>query len=462
MQISLLKETIKKAPNDPGVYIFKTTSGSELYVGKASSLKKRLTSYLKTEDPRILKMIDTADKVEFLKTDSDIEAMILESQLIKKQRPQFNIMLRDDKQYFFVAFSQDKFPRIYLTHQPTAETSAVGPFTDGAALKSTLRYLRNVFPYCTCKQSHHNYCLNYHIGKCLGFCCLHPHTITNEVGNAEGNRSFGVGVKAEVTAEQKTQYAKNIKAIKEILNGRKTSLIKELKKEMDQTARADKLDKAIEIRNQIEKLERVFQNAQIIKNSEIIKTTRSELQKITGTKRPIIRIEGYDISNIQGTHATGSMVTFVHGQPDKNYYRKFNIHPHTRTNEVKNAEGNRSFGVGVHTKWGDVQMLQQVLQRRFNHDEWPFPDLILIDGGKGQVSAALATLAALNIQIPIIGLTKDQKHFGKSLTIKNKNTWKIVPLDKLPQNDKNLLLSVDEEAHRFALSHYRYLHRKSL
>ncbi|MEK9157825.1 MAG: GIY-YIG nuclease family protein, partial [Patescibacteria group bacterium] len=247
-------------PDSSGVYKFQDNKKQDIYIGKASSLKKRLLSYTKTTDSRINKMIVSATNLIHLETDSDIEALILESQLIKQKRPQFNIMLRDDKQYFFVAFTNDEYPRIFLTHQPnsTGGTSLspvaeggprsgqgevsqrralaasriasgtdgtgskglgkrivppvnyIGPFTEGTSLKTTLKFLRNIFPYCTCTQKHHNFCLNYHIGKCTGYCCL----------------------KGEQSKEQHQKYLANVKAIRDTLSGKKSSLLKELKKEM--------------------------------------------------------------------------------------------------------------------------------------------------------------------------------------------------------------------------------------
>lgn len=196
---------------------------------------------------------------------------------------------------------------------------------------------------------------------------------------------------------------------------------------------------AIEMRDKIERLERVFYNAQVIKHSEILKTYSSGLHKLLKTRKPIIRIEGYDISNIQGTHSTGSMITFVNGIPDKNFYRKFNI---------KTVHGAN-----------DTAMLREIIERRFTHPEWPFPDLILIDGGKGQVNSALASLKDMGISIPVIGLSKDERHMGSQLVIPGRKL--PLPLTKLLETDKNLLLSIDGEAHRFAIQHYRHRHGKS-
>lgn len=420
MTIDTLKENLKKIPTSAGIYIFQDTKNKPLYIGKALNLKNRLKSYLKTDDPRIQKMIATAEKIKHVQTNSDIEALILESQYIKKYQPPFNIMLRDDKQYFYVGFTKNKLPRIYLTHQPVGNDEYIGPFTDGSAIKTTLRFLRSIFPYCTCKQLHHNRCLNYHIGKCLGFCCL----------------------KSQATKKGVVTYLSNIKSIRAILNGGKNSLIKKLKKNADTNAKADNFKKAIELRNKIEKLERVFKNARIIRSSKMMMPHNSGLESLLKQQKPIIRIEGYDVSNIQGTHATGSMVTFVNGQPDKNFYRKFKIH-NKQTPD-------------------DTAMLKEILERRFKHTEWPFPDLILIDGGKGQVNVARSTLATLKITIPIIGISKDDRHIGHQIFIPNRKStgWRIVALTKLSPTDKNLLLAIDGEAHRFAISYYRKLHRK--
>lgn len=421
MTTHVLKNYIAGLPPGPGIYRFKDTRKKDLYIGKATNLKNRASSYLKTEDSRIIKMVDSAHSLEFISTESEIEALILESQLIKQFRPPFNIMLRDDKQYAFISFTAEKYPKIFITHQPTKNQNFIGPFTDVGALKITLRYLRRIFPYCTCKQLHHNHCLNYHIGKCLGFCCLKKQN-------------------PEPQGRTLNSYRKNINAIKKILDGKKTYLIKDLRKEMALLAKKGDLEKAIELRDKIAKLERIFENAKIIKNSEIIKTYRSRLESLLKLQKPIIRIEGYDISNIQGAHATGSMATFVHGQPDKNFYRKFKIY----TKQTPD----------------DTAMLREILERRFRHEEWPFPDLILIDGGRGQVNTAIKTLKEMAIKIQIIGISKNERHLGHQLIIPGRKT--PLPLTKLSPTDRNLLLWIDSEAHRFAISYYRKLHIKSL
>ena len=387
-------------------------------------MQNRIKSYFSGQkDPRISKMIEDAARVDWQETDSEIEALILESQLIKKYRPPFNIMLRDGKQYFYVVFTKESFPRIFITHQPKGPPSEAlakdGPFTDGAALRVTLKLLRKIFLYCTCKQKHNNYCLNYHIGNCPGFCCL----------------------KKEATSEEKKLYRKNIVAVKAVLGGQKSFLVKKLEKEMSAEARNGNFEDAIRIRTQLEKMRIFFENAKVIKEMEL-KNRKGE-KSIIELKRALklgalpIRIEGYDVSNIQGKFATGAMIVFADGQPDKNEYRKFKIKLTATPN--------------------DAGMLKEILTRRFGHREWKFPDLIIIDGGKGQLSAAKT---AIPNEIPVIALTKNEKHIGDHiLSTTEKGAVKI---KKLPPAVRNLILQIDQESHRFAIQYYRRLHRKEL
>ncbi len=471
-----LKEAVKKLPRQPGIYVFKNSQNNPLYIGKALDLRNRVGHYLKTNDVRLQRMVGVAKKLRHIQTKSDIEALILESQLIKKFRPQFNIAMRDDKQYFYVGFSNENFPKIFITHQPRTSgacpssprtgsvlldlhatgvptratprlfsTHFIGPFTDGNALKMTLRFLRSIFPYCTCSKLHHNYCLNYHIGKCLGFCCLKNQKWITDLRSRLSTGLFN-----------QTTYKKNITAIKMVLAGKKKSIIKNLEKEMVRSAKKGNLERAIELRGKLWRLKRVFENAKIIHNSKfLIHNSKSTVKKLVVLKeftkvlklnKAPHRIEGYDVSNIHGTHATGSMVTFVHGQPNKNFYRKFKI----RRILSSETHGERGFG--------DVQMLAQILKRRFRHDEWPFPDLVLIDGGKGQVNEAIKTLKKLAIKIPVIGISKNERHIGHQLIVPGRKA--PLPLTKLSPADKNLLLQIDSEAHRFAIGYYRKLHRK--
>jgi excinuclease ABC subunit C len=425
-------QNVKKFPKNSGVYFFRDKNRRVLYIGKAANLKNRLNSYFNKnlDNPRLQKMLETAKGVDWQETGSEIEALILESQLIKKCRPPFNIMLRDDKQYFYVGFTNEQFPKILISHQPTTiyrniEVEIwIGPFTDGDALKTVLRLLRRIFPYCTCKQKHNNYCLNYHIGNCPGFCCL----------------------KKEASAKEINSYKKNVVAIKEMLNGRKTSLIKKIGKDMAAAAKKKDFERAIGLRDQLEKIKSVFENSKIIHELELKNKESARgldaLKKMLNLSTLPRRIEGYDVSNIQGEFATGAMSVFIDGQPDKNKYRKFKIR--------------------IASKPNDVAMLKEVLTRRFNHPEWRYPDLILIDGGKGQLSAAKAVISNDKFQmtnkIPIITLTKNEKHVGDHILSTTRKT--AIKIKKLPPAVRNLILQIDAEAHRFAIGYYRKLHEK--
>lgn len=450
-----LKKSAQKAPKEPGVYIFKRRK-EQLYIGKAGNLRNRIRNYFlkRAYTPFLEHLLKEADGIEFETTESEIEALLLESELIKKLQPKYNIMLRDDKQYFYVVFTHstnsgqaEEFSKIFLTHQPLAapsKSSKEGPFTDGTALRMTLRLLRRIFPYCTCTEKHHNFCLNYHIGKCLGVCCLK----INQKSNIKNKNDI---------LKIKNIYKENIKTIKDILSGRRKSLVKNLRKELNQSAENQEFEKAIELRNKIERLEKIFANAKIIQDIKYkIQNTKPVLKKLTEIfKLPLIprRIEGYDISNIQGDFAVGAMAVFTHStgsghvdyRPDKNEYRKFKI-------RFKKTPD-------------DTAMLKEVLFRRFNHPEWPYPDLIFIDGGKSQLNAAKKTFSKpknINferssiINMPIISLAKGKNEVF-STTLKNP-----IPLKKLPTEVQNSILQIDREAHRFAISYYRKIHRKFL
>ena len=470
-----LRKIKAKIPSSSGIYIFKNSASRPIYIGKAVNLKARIRGYLKDKDARIIKMIDSAAKLDWIETGSEIEALILESQYIKKYKPFFNIVMRDDKQYGFVGFTDERFPKIFITHQPNLSLQAgkltswqarfIGPFTDIGALKTTLRHLRRVFPYCTCKNPHNNYCLNYHLDKCLGFCCLK-------------NTPY------DAFLSRYAEYRKNIKAITDILSGKKNSLLKELEKEMIALGKKGRFQEAIELRNKIEKIKRVFENVVVIQrnanlqmhtntaNNPYFDTSKNhnkevleDFKNILNLKKPPTRIEGYDIANIQGQYAVGAMVVFENGVPNKNEYRKFKIR-HFDISKFRNIDMSAR---------GDTGMLKEILIRRFRHSgmlrtpkpsakEWPTPDLIVVDGGKAQLSAVLKVISNFEFltskQVPVVALTKDGRHQGVKIFISGKKN--PIPLSQMPISAKNLLLQVGSEAHRFAIAYYRHRHRKTL
>ena len=460
-------------PQNSGVYFFSAKGGPAyggknkiLYIGKAANLRARLRS-------RILPKEIGAISWEVLR--SEAEALIREAELIKKYRPKFNVLMRDDKQYFYVGFSKEKFPKIFITHQKQRRADYIGPFTEGGALRSVLKTLRRAFPYCTCKEKHKRPCLNARIGRCLGYCCLTPtpRRIVGGLPLRKGEKLFfsppfplTKGEGGEVVRG----YQKNIRAIKQILSGKNKSLTRGLKKDMRRLSDARKYEEAGEIRDQIRALENIFAHRGVIKqdiSTEFAKALQA-LESILGIS-DIDRIEAYDIANIHGRFAYGSMAVFADGKIKKDDYRVF---------KIKTVRGSN-----------DPAMLKEVLERRLKHKEWQYPEVIVIDGGKPQMGAVSGVLSTAQVlqdlaqrdgasrairehvnmrvlakssakTIKIIALTKNKKHIGDHIFIQNHR--EPISLEKLPEPLKNLLLMLDSEAHRFAISHYRRLHRKRL
>ena len=238
--------------------------------------------------------------------------------------------------------------------------------------------------------------------------------------------------------------------MKDILNGKRTSLIGKLEKEMKDAADRSDFEKAIELKSKLGALKKIFENANIIHNAKFLiinskntgkNTALTKLKEMLDLKRLPTRIEGYDIANIQGQFASGAMVVFTNGKPDKTSYRKFNI---------RQSEGRSN----------DTAMLKEVITRRLQHNEWPLPELIVVDGGKGQVGATLAALRKQRRRIPVISLAKNARHRGNHIFIGNHK--EAVSLSALPPQVRNLILVIDAEAHRFAISHYRSRHRKGI
>lgn len=425
---------ISQLAKTPGVYCFKNKE--ILYIGKAANIRERVKNHFQQPGYKDNLFINQTEKIGYIKTDSEIEALILEANLIKKYQPKYNVVWRDDKNYFFVAKTIEDFPRIFWTHQTKLTTKNqklkaeyVGPFVDGKALKQTLKILRKVFPYRSCRIIPNRPCLWYHLGRCPAPCLLKSKLI------GEIPSDF---LKIKIISQR------NAKNLMKIIKEGKNPVLRDLKKEMKLASKKQNFETAGKIRDQIEALEKVLSHAKIFEPS-IIQITpwckmynrmESELRKILKVKNKISRIEAYDVSNIQGQEATGSMVTFLGGKPDKNFYRKFKITE----------------------KSNDLAMIKEVLTRRFKHPEWGFPDLILIDGGQPQLSVAVNS----KFQIP------NSKHIKVMAIAKKKNELfiegrkKPVLLKKLSREIFNLILQLRDEAHRFAISYHQKLRKKSL
>jgi len=417
-----------RIPQNPGVYFFRKDSNI-LYIGKAANLRARLRSYFNLKDvkrrrfppgrptSKILALLNEAQSLSWEILNSETEALIREAELIKKYRPKYNVLMRDDKNYFYVGFTKEKFPKIFITHQTKNNANYIGPFTEGVALKSVLNTLRRVFPYCTCKKNHARPCLNAKLCKCLGYCC----TINYKLSTIN--------------------YLKNIRSIKQILSGKNKSLLRALKKEMQKLSRGQNYEEAAQIRNQIRALEKIFEHRDVIKQdlpSENAKALRAleSLLKINNVNR----IEAYDIANIHGKFAYGSTAVFENGALKKDSYRLFKIRTVNQSN--------------------DPAMIKEVLLRRLKHAEWPIPQVVLIDGGQAQLNTAFRVIRTKFREIRVMSLTKNSKHIGDHIFIAGRR--KSISLSVLPASLKNLILRLDSEAHRFAILHYRKSHQKNV
>jgi len=411
-----LKIQVEKLPAKPGVYLFESGDGKIIYVGKSINLKNRVKSYFQSRDildTKTAQMVAEIKRINYIPVFSEIEALLLEASLIKKHQPKYNIIWKDDKSPLYIKITiGDKIP-IVITTRREKETSQVllfGPFPRASVAKNVLKTIRRIFPYCQHKSMQKS-CLWVHLGLCPD-----PY---------RGNLRM---------------YRNNIKNIIMLLNGQNKKVLLNLKRQMKLASRREEFEKAARIKKQIEEiqyltqtyrgptdyLERptLYQDLVIEKLKDLAKTLK--LSKIPQ------RIEAIDISNIMGKKASGSLVVFIDGEKDKSQYRRFKI----KTKETPD----------------DIAMIKEVLSRRLQN-KWPLPDLIVIDGGLGQLNAAINILAEFGKNIPTIALAKREEE------IYFKEQKKPLKLSK-DSLALQLIQEIRDEAHRFALSYHRKLRAK--
>lgn len=391
-----LLSKIKNLPDLPGVYIMRDKSRRPLYIGKASSLKRRVLSYFqRPQETRIEQILAQVGSIDTQKTDSVIEALFLENDLIKKYKPKYNVKLKDDKTFLGIFITREDWPRVYPARitQKLPKGEFYGPFPSAGQVREALQIIRKIFPFrVSCIPMSGKACFEYHLGQCPGVCA----------GKME-----------------KKDYQKTIRQIKLFLRGKKKTVISGLEKEMKQAAKNMDYEKAAKLRDKIFALKHI---------QDVALITEENLQYPQDIPS---RIEAYDVSNISGAFAVGSMIVFTEGLIDKSQYRKF---------KIKSFEGS-----------DDVRALKEILDRRFNHKEWSYPDLILIDGGKGQVNGAKEVIKSRRLNISVVGIAKGPE----------RDKDEIIGADGL-SIDKKLLLRVRDEAHRFAVEYYRLRHRKTV
>lgn len=551
-----LEEELKKLPAKPGVYIMHDQKDEIIYVGKAVSLKNRVRQYFQSsrnKGVKIEQMVTKIARFEYIITDSELEALVLECNLIKEHRPKYNTMLKDDKSYPFIKVTiQEEYPRVLFSHRMQKDKSKYyGPYTSAGAIKDTIELMRKLYKIRSCSrnlpkdQGKERPCLYYHIGQCMAPC--------------QGNIS-------------KEEYQKNIESVLDFLNGNFKTVLKELEEKMQEASEELRFEEAMEYRDLMKSVKRIGerqkitgsdgedkdviaiaadendavaqvffvregrligrdhfylsvaredseeqvlssflkqfysgtpfvprelmiqydiddrevieewltkvrgqrvyvrvpkkgtkeklvelarQNARLVLNQDKERLKREEGRTIGALKEiagwlnmdSLNRIEAFDISNISGFESVGSMIVYEKGKPKRNDYRKFKIR------SVKGAN--------------DYASMEEVLTRRFTRGLKEqeaeqnqggflrFPDLVMMDGGRGQVNIACEVLRKLNLDIPVCGMVKDDKHRTRGLYFQNEE----IPIDHSSQGFQ-LITRIQDEAHRFAIEYHRLLRSK--
>jgi excinuclease ABC subunit C len=407
-----------KLPNKPGVYFFKRKR-EILYIGKATSLKDRVKSYfgkglIETRGPLLIDLVFKADKIDWQETESVLEALILEANLIKKYQPKYNTKEKSDKSFNYVCITKDKKVAIVRGKQLDKKEFSYffGPFPNGNQLHEALKIIRKIFPFFDKKRG------------------------------TKGRDEFYKQIK--LTPLNSIENKNNIKNIKLLFEGKKKKILWNLIKEMKRLAKNQEFEKAAEIKRQIFALKHINDVALIKQDATFLNNQNSfAMQKFSGGQNEasahrrkllhseVISIEAYDVAHMSGKNMVGVMVAIKNGELEKSKYRKFKI----KTQENSN----------------DTGALAEILERRFTHTEWEFPDLIVVDGGMAQRNIALKILNKLNIAVPVVSVIKDKKHKPKAIN----GEVNIV------KKYKREILLANSEAHRFAIDYHKKTRAKS-
>jgi excinuclease ABC subunit C len=431
---------IKDIPKSPGVYIMRGYNNEILYIGKAKELKKRISSYFANRSNltwKISILLTYLTRIDYILTKSERDALLLEQKLIKHYQPKFNTLWRDDKSYPYIKITNELYPKIYLTRKPAQDGSKYyGPYPKVSYIRWLLKFIRKHFPIRTCKYeitetkkpplAKVQSCLYYHIKECSGPCM------------------------GKISPQE---YKKIVSNLQLFLSGRYNKLISIWEKEMASAAASYNFEYAKYLRDAIFAVRHLYEKINIyeISESEIehkisITKTLESMKSVFHLPRIPIRIEAFDISNIFGKEAVGSMVTFANGEPCKDSYLRFKI---KTVNEIN-----------------DYAMLEEVLMRRYTDRELtrrknlPLPDLILIDGGKGHLNTALEVMKKLNLDIPVISIAKKEE---KIFYLNEQSKLTYLPVEN-KENDAILqyIRRIRDEAHRFAISYHKLLRKKYL
>jgi excinuclease ABC subunit C len=431
---------LKELPKTPGVYFHKDKSGAIIYVGKAANLKNRVKQYFQKSryrDPKTEVLVGEIVDTDWIEVASEAEALFLEAEMVRRYQPKYNILLRDDKSVSYVRINiKDSAPSVTMTRRPLDDNAEYfGPFLSAGPVRKSLKYLRKIFPYSTHTTLPSRGCLQTHIGLCPG---------------------------PETSNYDRAKYISDLKKLILYLRGERVLLTNQLEKEMQVEAKAQNFEQAAKLRNQLNAL-KSLQVRIIFSDRENLDLSKDhalhEITELLTLPKPPRRIEGYDISHMSGTDTVASMVVFTNGVSDKQAYRKFKMR----------IPGNDDFA-----------HMNEVIKRRLsdkNIKSWGKPNLFLIDGGKGQLGAAILARNELGYKIPMIGLAKKHEeivvHKTESFVQINDNILRklkgfrtdesddYVRLD-LPDTNNlvKLLQRIRDESHRFAVSYHSVLKTK--
>ena len=435
---SKLEKKLTELPKSPGVYFHKDVRGEIIYVGKAAVLRNRVRQYFQKSrgrDPKTEALVMEITDIDWMCVDSELEALFLEAEMIRRYLPRYNIMLRDDKALSYIRIDYDSdYPTVITSRRPLDDGARYfGPYSSTYAVRQSLKLLRRIFPFATRRiPGQKRATLHYHLG-------LDP-------GLEEGKTSL-------------EDYRANLRKLIAIIQGKRKTIIKELERDMKRASKASEFEQAAKLRNQIFALQGLDKQV-IFSDKEFLDISKdhalAELVDLLSLSAFPRRIEGYDISHMQGSDVVASMVVFTNGVSDKAQYRKFK----TKVNQNN-----------------DFYNMNETLKRRLserNRSSWGLPDLVLIDGGKGQLDAAIKARDEMGCEkIPFIGLAKREEQLvienNKSRITLNMSSLHQLggfstesqdfTLVNLPHNTNlvKLLQRIRDESHRFAVSYHSVL-----
>ena len=441
-----LKQKLSELPARPGVYFHKNREGEIIYVGKAAVLKNRVRQYFQKshKDPKTEALVKEIADTDWVVVDTEMDALFLESEMIKRYMPKWNILLRDDKTVSYVRIDmKSEVPYVSFTRTPMDDKATyIGPFYGKVSVAKALRILRRIFPYYT-----------------------KPYT-----GRKTLDTDLGLTPGIEIGKSTAQDYKRNLRKLIQYLDGGREKLLRDLEKTMEKEAAAGNYELAAEARDQLFGL-RELKKKIVFSDKEFLDISSDqalkELQELLNLPKPPRRIEGYDISHQSGENTVGSMVVFINGASARDEYRKFKV----RT-----------------SKNDDLKSMREVISRRLKHKEWEYPDLIILDGGSTQVNAVLPLVEPFGI--PVIGRDKSGDHSRNAkvrlvipkhpkrglseVATENEGASPVKTGASDPSRDwgvlellssshiARLIARIDEEAHRFAITYHSLLKRKSM